>query len=52
MTPERYKTRMTELLGIRHPMLCGGHPGIYLLGTMVQGLVAAPARPTTRGTGH
>jgi hypothetical protein len=52
MTPERYKTRMTELLGIRHPMLCGGHRGIYLLGTMVQGLVAAPARPTTRGTGH
>ncbi len=24
MTPERYKTRMTELLGIRHPILCGG----------------------------
>ena len=24
MTPARYKTRMTELLGIRHPILCGG----------------------------
>jgi nitronate monooxygenase len=24
MTPRRYKTRMTELLGIRHPILCGG----------------------------
>ena len=24
MTPTRYKTRMTELLGIRHPILCGG----------------------------
>ena len=24
MTPVRYRTRMTELLGIRHPILCGG----------------------------
>jgi nitronate monooxygenase len=24
MTPARYKTRMTELLGIDHPILCGG----------------------------
>ena len=24
MTPARYRTRMTELLGIRHPILCGG----------------------------
>ncbi len=24
MTPTRYQTRMTELLGIRHPILCGG----------------------------
>ncbi len=24
MTPECYRTRMTELLGIRHPILCGG----------------------------
>ena len=24
MTPARYQTRMTELLGIRHPILCGG----------------------------
>ena len=24
MTPARYETRMTELLGIRHPILCGG----------------------------
>ncbi len=24
MTPARYKTRLTELLGIRHPILCGG----------------------------
>ena len=24
MTPARYKTRLTELFGIRHPILCGG----------------------------
>ena len=24
MTPARYTTRLTELLGIRHPILCGG----------------------------
>ncbi len=24
MTPARYQTRLTELLGIRHPILCGG----------------------------
>ena len=24
MTPARYKTRLTELFGIRHPIHCGG----------------------------
>ena len=24
MTPARCQTRLTELLGIRHPILCGG----------------------------
>ena len=24
MTPARYKTRLTKLFGMRHPILCGG----------------------------